>query len=277
MKALAIDPEYAPAHARLGYIAMFGDNDLAGAAQHFKHALALDPADLNVLGNSALLLASLGRLDEALALEEALVRRDPVNVTALFNLGNYQRLAGRFDAAIASFRTVLSLSPGRGGAHAQLGNALLQKGDAQGALAEIEQETSELWQDGRPADGLPRARAQGRLRRRARRADREVREGRALQHRLRLRLPRRGRQGVRVARQGGRVRRPRPRRDRDGEPVRQDPRRPALAAVPAQDRQGAGATGQDRVQGDAAAMSMRMDSTALTTSVTRITRDGSNS
>ena len=57
MKALAIDPDYAPAHARLGYIAMYGDNDLAGAAEHFERALALDPADLNVLRNSAALLA----------------------------------------------------------------------------------------------------------------------------------------------------------------------------------------------------------------------------
>ena len=40
---------------------------------------------------------------------------------------------------------MLSLSPGRGRAHAQLGIALLQKGDAQGALAQIEQETSEVW------------------------------------------------------------------------------------------------------------------------------------
>ena len=66
---------------------MYGDNDLAGAAQHFERALALDPADLGVLRISATLLASLGRLDEALALDEAVVRRDPVNVTALFNLG----------------------------------------------------------------------------------------------------------------------------------------------------------------------------------------------
>ena len=142
-KALAIDPEYAPAHAGLGFIAMFGDNDLAGAAEHFKHALALDPADMDVLRNSALLLMSLGRLDEALALDEAVVRRDPVNVTALFNLGLGQRMAGRLDAAIASFRTVLSLAPGRGGAHSHLGIAVMLKGDAQGALAEIEQETSE--------------------------------------------------------------------------------------------------------------------------------------
>jgi len=152
-KALAIDPEYAPAHARLGWIAMYGDNDLAGAAEHFKRALALDPSDLSVQTNSASLLASLGRLDEALALEEAVVRRDPVNVSALYNLGIYQRYAGRYDAALASYRTVLSLAPGRGGAHAELGNALLLKGDAQGALAEIEQETSEVWK----MIGLPMA------------------------------------------------------------------------------------------------------------------------
>src|SRR5438045_5787253 len=145
VKALAIDPDYAPAHAQLGWIEMYGDNDLAGAAQHLERALALDPADLSVLTTSATLLPSLGRLDEALALEEAAVRRDPVSVTALFNLGYHQRMAGRLDAAIASFRTVLSLSPGNGGAHCQLGVALLLKGDAKGALAEIEQETSEIY------------------------------------------------------------------------------------------------------------------------------------
>jgi TolB-like protein/Tfp pilus assembly protein PilF len=144
MKALAIDPEYAPAHARLGWIAMYGDNDLAGAAEHFNRALALDPSDLDVLRNSATLLSLLGRLDEALALEQAVVRRDPVNVAALFNLGLYQKYAGRLDAAIATYHTVLSLAPGRGNAHAQISNALLLKGDAPGALAEIEQETSEV-------------------------------------------------------------------------------------------------------------------------------------
>jgi len=145
MRALSIDESYGQAHARLGLIAMYGDNDLAAAAQHFERALALDPADLGVLNNSALLLESLGRLDDALALAEVLVHRDPVNVSVLFNLGLYQRYAGRLDAAIATYRTVLSLVPGRGNAHAQLGSALLLRGDAKGALAEIEQETSESW------------------------------------------------------------------------------------------------------------------------------------
>ena len=142
---------------------------------------------------------------------EAVIRRDPVNVAALYNLGLHQRMAGRLDAAIASFRTVLSLAPGRGGAHAELGTALLLKGDAQGALAEIEQETSEVWR----MIGLPmayhalgrKAESDAALAALIAKHEKDAR----LQHRLRLRLPRRGRQGLRVARQGGRVRRRRPR------------------------------------------------------------------
>jgi TolB-like protein/Flp pilus assembly protein TadD len=152
-KALAIDPDYAPAHASLGWIAMYDVNDLAGAAQHFQRALALNPSDLDVVRKSAALLLSLGRRDEAVALEEAVVRRDPVNAVALYNLGLYQRTVGRLDASIASFRIALSLAPGRGGAHYQVGVALLLKGDAQGALAEIEQEPSEVWK----MIGLPMA------------------------------------------------------------------------------------------------------------------------
>jgi len=152
-KALAIDPDYAPAHASLGVIAMYGDNDLAEAAKHLQRALALDSSDVKVLGNCALLLGSLDRLDQALALDEAVVRRDPVNVIALSNLALHQRLARRLDAATESYRTVLSLAPGRGGTHADLGNALLLKGDAPGALTEMERETSESWK----MIGLPMA------------------------------------------------------------------------------------------------------------------------
>ena len=95
-------------------------------------------------------------------------------------------MAGRFDAAIASFRTVLSLAPGRGSAHAELGNRAAAEGRCEGRVGGDRAGDERALEDGRPADGLPRARAQGRLRRRAGRADREVREGRALQHRLRL-------------------------------------------------------------------------------------------
>jgi len=143
-KALAIDPDYAPAHAELGYLAIL-QNDLPSAAQHFQRALALDPSDLKVLDNSATLLQSLGRMNPAIAVAEYNVARDPVNTLALHNLGINYLAAGRFDEAIAEFRTVLSLSPDFGGAHRNLGEALLFKGDAPAALAEMQQEKIEIW------------------------------------------------------------------------------------------------------------------------------------
>jgi TolB-like protein/Tfp pilus assembly protein PilF len=144
-KALAIDPEYAPAHAALGLSAMQSDNDLVGAARHLERALALDPTGVAILSGCANLLSSLGRLDQALALHEAAVRHDPISVATLSNLGAAQCVTGRYDEAIGSYRAVLRLTPGRGGAHAQLGMVLLQKGDAPAALAEIEQEKNETW------------------------------------------------------------------------------------------------------------------------------------
>src|SRR5262249_55768146 len=143
-KALALDPNYPPADTDLGSIAMT-NNDFVNAAKHFERALALDPNDLSVLRNAANFLQNLGRLQEALWLKEAIVRRDPVNVTALSSLGYAQRLTGQFDAAIASFRSLLRLSSGFGSAHSQICVAMLLKGDASAALAEIEQEKNEVF------------------------------------------------------------------------------------------------------------------------------------
>jgi TolB-like protein/Tfp pilus assembly protein PilF len=142
-KALEIDPDYAPAHEELGWLAM-DRNDLAAAVRHYERALALDPGNLTVLFSSAVLLQALGRLDEAIALKQAVVRRDPVHVGRLYSLALGQRWARRLDDAIATFHTVLNLSPNRGNAHAQLGLALLLKGDAKAALAEVERETNEV-------------------------------------------------------------------------------------------------------------------------------------
>jgi len=143
-KALTIDPGCAPAHGKLGFIALY-ENDLAGAAKHYERALTLDPTDLTVVNDACVFLANLGRMDEALALQQAIVRRDPVNTTALFNFGAYQRFSGRYDEAIASFRTGLSLDPSQGVVRYELAIALLLKGDAASALAEAEQEPNEAY------------------------------------------------------------------------------------------------------------------------------------
>jgi len=141
-KALELDPRYARAHASLGSLAIFED-DIPAAARHFERALELDPTDLVVLGNSSAVLKGLGRLNEAIALDEAVVRRDPVNTSFIFNLASAQNWAGRYDQAIGSLRAVLTLNPGFAGSRLVLGESLLGKRDAAGALAEIEKEANE--------------------------------------------------------------------------------------------------------------------------------------
>ena len=143
-KALEIDPGYARAHASLGSLAIFED-DIPAAARSFERAL--------VLGNSSAVLKGLGRLNEAIALDEAVVRRDPVNTSFIFNLASAQNWAGRYDQAIGSLRAVQTLNPGFAGSHLVYGEALLGKGDAAGALAEIQKEAHEAFR----MIGLPMA------------------------------------------------------------------------------------------------------------------------
>lgn len=140
--ALAVDPKYAPAHARLGWIAMAHDNDLSQAARHLEHALKLNPHSTGIIGNAAVLLRVLGRLDEAIALEEHVIAQDPVNPVGYDNLGGSYDLAARWDDAIAARETVLRLSPGHVGAHYWIGMALLFKGEAKAALEAFAREES---------------------------------------------------------------------------------------------------------------------------------------
>ena len=143
--ALRIDPEYAPAHAGLAFIAMYGDGNFEAAARHLERALSFDPTNGRALGNSATLLNLLGRPEQAVAIWENVTVRDPVNINARFNLGSSLAYAGKLDEAIDAFHTVISLSPDNGVVHYQTGIALLMKGDGAGALAEFQQEPIEVF------------------------------------------------------------------------------------------------------------------------------------
>jgi TolB-like protein/Tfp pilus assembly protein PilF len=142
-KALAIDPEHAPAYATLSGIARAYDNDLAAAARHLERALALAPTNPDILRRAARLAGGLGRLDEAIALYEYAVARDPVSSGGHVWLGLFYMLAGRLDESIASYRTALTLSPGSIGAHYVMGVALLLKDEPEAALAAFAEEADE--------------------------------------------------------------------------------------------------------------------------------------
>ena len=99
-RSLAIDPEYAQAHGRLAIIAINSDRDLAAAARHYEHALALEPANITIIGNAAGLASTLGRPDMAIALYDYVNARDPFNALGHFRVSGDYLSAGRFDEAI---------------------------------------------------------------------------------------------------------------------------------------------------------------------------------
>jgi TolB-like protein/lipoprotein NlpI len=152
-KALALEPDLASAHARLGRIAMNYDGDMAAAAQHYTRSLAITSDDADIFRSASVFARSLGRLDTAIALCEAATARDPVFANGYGNLAIAHRFAGHLDEAIASARMAIKLSPGYSNGYYNIGVALLQKGEAQAALSEIEREPSQTWR----AIGLPLA------------------------------------------------------------------------------------------------------------------------
>jgi hypothetical protein len=89
------------------------------------------------------MLRNLGRLEQANALNEYVNSRDPVHPQGLAKLGRGYLSAGRWDESIASFQTLLRLSPGYISAHYFIGKALLFKGEPEAALAAMQLEEFE--------------------------------------------------------------------------------------------------------------------------------------
>jgi adenylate cyclase len=142
-QALKIDPDYAQAHVGLGWVATYHDSDLVAAAKHFQRALALEPTNFTVLGNSTVLLRALGRPEKLIAISKYLVRRDPANPIAYDSLGQHYAIEGRFDEAVTAFTNAVLLAPDMLGAHYNRGSALLFNGEAQSALEDFLQDTDE--------------------------------------------------------------------------------------------------------------------------------------
>lgn len=144
-KALAIDADFAPAYRSLSRIASDYDGDLATAARHIEHALALEPTSVESLGEAAALADSLGRPELGLKLNEYAIAHDPLVASHHGALAYELGRLGRLDEAIESYRTALRLSPGRVGTQYNIGEVLLRKHDAAAALASMQQEPDENW------------------------------------------------------------------------------------------------------------------------------------
>jgi TolB-like protein/Tfp pilus assembly protein PilF len=145
MQALEYNPDYAPAHGLLGWLACHFDPDLSVAAGHFQRALILAPTDIDIISGAAHLARSLGRLDTAIALLSFANARDPINPASLTHLGFFYRCAGRYKEAVSSYHAALRLSPEIIGAHYNIGMARLHQGRFDDALTETLLEEEEVY------------------------------------------------------------------------------------------------------------------------------------
>ena len=144
-KALAIDSDYAPAHAMLGWLEMYFKNDLAAAARHLGRALALEPGNLDSLSQAATLLQNLGRQEQGISVQQYILARDPINNRVLGNLALAYNSLDRPDEALPLLRTSLRLHPGKIGTQSLLGFALLLKNEPEAALSAMKQEPLEAF------------------------------------------------------------------------------------------------------------------------------------
>jgi tetratricopeptide (TPR) repeat protein len=89
---------------------------------------------------------ALGNLEEALRQTRAALAQDPLNPRNFWDLGDTQTRRGRLTEAEAAFRRALTIRPTFPWAHFSIGFAKLARGDRDGALLEMQQETTDYGQ-----------------------------------------------------------------------------------------------------------------------------------
>lgn len=135
-RAVALDPSLPVALSTLGYILMYGRLDFPAARGPFERARAAAPDDADILIRFGLFHARAGDMKTGLAALERATRLDPLNPRAFRAHALALYAARDFDAAMAAMKKGLALNPALSIGHATIGDALLQKGDIGGAIAE---------------------------------------------------------------------------------------------------------------------------------------------
>jgi TolB-like protein/Tfp pilus assembly protein PilF len=142
-RALTLDPSLAVAHAQLGEIHRVYDWDWAAADRELKQALALAPADGNILFNVSGQSQSMGRWDEALKQMNAALAHDPLNPIPHQVVSLIQTRRGRLEEAEAAARRAVEINPTGVFGHYVLGAVLLLRNQPQAALTEFSKEPVE--------------------------------------------------------------------------------------------------------------------------------------
>src|SRR6185437_6951975 len=147
LKALALDPQLAYAHAAHGYLLMVADFDRRGAEAEDRRALSLSSRDPEMQFFLGYALAPTGRVQEAIALTRRALRDEPLKANWYNWLAIYLAGAHRLDEAEEASRRSIELQPTATGFHEELAVILIQRGEASAALQAAQEEPPGVWQD----------------------------------------------------------------------------------------------------------------------------------
>ena len=135
-RALEIDSGLAEAHAVLAHLRFVCDYDWAGAEKEFKRAMDLDPNSGDIYDFYGLMLAALGRYDEAIVAQQRAHELDPL--AHRMDIATTYLRAGRYDEAMRAITRVVDVDPHFPMGHATLGWAYLLTGKPDQGVASLQ-------------------------------------------------------------------------------------------------------------------------------------------
>ena len=136
-KAVALDSKYADAYANLASLQMKAWK-FAEADKNIKMALNLEPNSSGIIGSAALM--KFGNIDQAIALIEKAIAKDPVVYGNYYNLGYFNYNAGHLDKADTALDQFIMYNPNSAIAHYVKCMILISRDKAEEALAEAQKE-----------------------------------------------------------------------------------------------------------------------------------------
>ncbi len=143
-RALELDPDLPEAHSAQGSILSNADLDFSAAEAEQRRAFELAPQSTVVM-TLANLMARLGRHDEAVALMQRAIARDPLRVPFLYNLTFVLTALGRYDEAEATLHKAIELQPQAVQNYLRLAVIQILRGKPNDALELAKQETDPFW------------------------------------------------------------------------------------------------------------------------------------
>ena len=144
LKAAALKPGLAEAHAQLAYYDVMVDGDLAAAEGELTR---ISSEETVVLVMRSLVRRARGDLQGSAALQRRVIDSDPLWVTWYTNLAAELIHLGQYDDAESALRKAIELQPGAQLIHANFSLLALLRGQADVAVREAQLEPEGIWRE----------------------------------------------------------------------------------------------------------------------------------